>query len=142
MSDDAERIRRQMQDVRQEMGAEVKDIVHGARQLTDWHYYVSKHPWACVSGAFALGFLAAPGRAKAIAGSLDLDRLIAHMKQQGVAVGGGKAAASFLPGGLLGRVLATAGPLVARSAISAIVQRLAADAPQAADPTPSHPDAS
>jgi hypothetical protein len=141
MNDDAERIRRQMQNVRQELGADVKGIVHGTQQLTDWHYYVRKHPWACVTGAFALGFLAAPGRAKAIAGGLDLDRLIAHMKQQGMAVGGGKAAASLLPGGMLGRILATAGPLVARSAINAIARRLAAGNDQPAEITPSYPEA-
>jgi hypothetical protein len=141
MNDDAEHIRRQMQNVRQEMGADVKDIVHGAQQLTDWHYYVRKHPWACVTGAFALGFLAAPGRAKKLAGNLDLDRLIAHIKQQGVAVDGASAAASLLPGGLVGRILATAGPIVARAAINAVAQRLAADSANAPEPTPSYPDA-
>lgn len=141
MNDDAERIRREMQNVRQEMGADVKGIVHGAQQLTDWHYYVRKHPWACLTGAFALGFLVAPGRAKALAGNLDLDRLVAHMKQQGVAVGGASAAASLLPGGLVGRILATAGPLVARAAINAVAQRLAADGDHAPQPTPSYPEA-
>ena len=141
MSDDAENIRRQMQNVRQEMGAEVKDIVHGARQLTDWRYHVRTHPWACVAGAFALGFLIVPARkAAAAAKDVNLDQLIAHLKNQGLDVTGGRAA-SFAPGGMLGRAIAAAGPFVARSAINAFAQRLAGAKESAAGHSPSHPHA-
>jgi len=130
-----------MQDVRQDMGAEVKDIVHGARQLTDWRYHVRTHPWACVAGAFALGFLVVPARkAAAAAKDANFDQLIAHLKNQGLDVTGGRMA-SFAPGGMLGRVLAAAGPIVARSAINAVAQRLAAANDSAAERSPSHPHA-
>jgi hypothetical protein len=141
MSDDAEYIRRQMQNVRQEMGADVKEIVHGARQLTDWRYHVRTHPWACVAGAFAVGFLLMPARkAAAAAKDVNVDQLLTHLKNQGLNVAAGRAA-SFAPGGMLGRVIAVAGPYVARTAINAIAHRLAATNDEAAERSPAPPHA-
>jgi hypothetical protein len=141
MSDDAEYIRRQMKNVRQEMGADVKEIVHGARQLTDWRYYLRTHPWACVAGAAALGFLVVPTRkAAGAAKDLNVDQLLAQLKSQGFNAAAGRAA-SFVPGGLLGRVIATAGPIVARTALNAIAARLAGANDREAESAPSHPNA-
>jgi hypothetical protein len=137
MSDDAERIRRQMQNIRQEMGAEVKDIVHGARQLTDWRYYVRHYPWACAAGAMSLGFLLMPGKKRGAAAAVNVDRLVAEIKNQlanqGLATPTN--VGSFAPSGIAGRLLATAGPFLARRAVEMIAQRLAA-APHDAETPP------
>src|SRR5262245_22564765 len=96
MSDDAERIRRQMQAIRQDMEGGVKGVVEGARQLSDWRYYVRQHPWACVAGAIALGFIAAPMRRKKVDGIPE--ELLAKLRSGGpvpaaaAAAGGGLAA--------------------------------------------------
>jgi hypothetical protein len=141
MNDDAENIRRQMQNVRQEMGADVQDIVHGAHQLTNWRYHVRTHPWACVAGAFAVGFLVVPARkAAAAAMGANIDQLVSQLKAQGLNVASGRAAA-FAPGGLLGRVIATAGPIVARAALNAIAQRLAGANVETTERAPSQPPA-
>jgi hypothetical protein len=132
MNDDAERIRRQMQDVRQDMGAEVVDLVRGARQLTDWRHYVRQHPWACVGGAFALGFLVSPARKKLLAANIDVDALVAQLKSKGLAAATG--AAPLYPGGTLGKLLAVAGPIVARNVANLVAQRLAAAAAAHHDP--------
>lgn len=140
MSDDAERIRREMQNVRQEMGADMQDIVHGAQQLTDWRYYVRTHPWACVAGAFALGFLVTPARKRVLPANADIERLLAELKNQGLAAATG--AAPLYPGGAAGKLLAVAGPFLAKSALKIIAQRLAAS-PEQHSPAAneSYPDA-
>lgn len=141
MSDDAENIRRQMQNVRQELGSDVKDIVHGARQLADWRYHVRSHPWACVAGAFALGFLVTPARkAMASARDVNLDQLISHLKNQGVDVTGGRTG-PFTPSSLLGRVATAAAPLVARTVMNVVAQRLAEGGQRTSEPSPSPTDA-
>ena len=119
MSDEAERIRRQMQDVRQEMGRDVHEVVERAKELSDWRYYVRKHPWACMGSALALGFLAMPGR-KIPVGGPDMQHLVNQLKKHGLSVAAGGAA----PGGLVTRALAIAGPLVLRSAVAMVAKRL------------------
>jgi hypothetical protein len=138
MSDDAERIRRQMQHVRQDMGADVQGIVRGARELIDWRRYVRLHPWACVAGAFALGFLASPARKRMHSASADMDRLIAQLKSRGLAAATG--AAPLYPGGAAGKLLAVAGPLLAKSVINIVAQRLARGPSPDSHPAASHPD--
>lgn len=125
MSDDAERIRQQMQNLRREVGADVHDIVHSARQLSDWRYYVKHFPWACVGSAFALGFFVSPARKKLMPGGVDAKSLLAHLKAQGLNVTPGRAA-GFAPGGMAGRLIGLAGPFVMRQASEMIKQRLRA----------------
>jgi len=121
MSDEAERIRRQMQDVRLEMGRDVHEVVERAKELSDWRYYVRKHPWVCMGSALAIGFLAMPGRKAvgAIAGP-DVQHLVDQLKKHGLNVAAGTAA----PGGLVGKALAIAGPIVLRSAVAMVSKRL------------------
>jgi hypothetical protein len=124
MSDEAERIRQQMQNVRKDVGADVQGIVHGARQLSDWHYYVRKYPWACVGSAFVLGFLVTPARRKLLTG--DPRHILEQLRESGL-LNATTAAAPLAGGGLAGKVLAVAGPILLRSA-SAMVARHFANA--------------
>lgn len=124
MSDEAERIRQQMQHVRKEVGADVQGIVHGARQLSDWHYYVRKYPWACIGSAFALGFLVTPARRKLLSG--DAGKILEQLRESGL-LNATTAAAPLAGGGIAGKVLAVAGPILLRSA-SAMVARHFANA--------------
>jgi hypothetical protein len=120
MSDEADRIRRQMQNVRQDVGDNVKDIVHGARQLSDWKYYVRRHPWACVGSAFALGFLAMPARRKSL--PEDLQKVVDQLRASGLGVSAGHAASG---GSLAGRLASMAAPIVARQVLPMVAQYLA-----------------
>lgn len=56
----ADNIRRKMNSVRYELDEEVQQVKQSAHQLTDWRYYVRKHPWACLGVATAIGFLVVP----------------------------------------------------------------------------------
>jgi hypothetical protein len=119
MSDEAERIRREMQNVRQEMGHDVHAVVERAKELSDWRYYVRRHPWMCAGSALALGFLAMPSRGTRTLAP-DVQRLISQLNKHGLTVAATKAA----PGGLLGQALAIAGPIVLRNAASLLARRL------------------
>jgi hypothetical protein len=132
MSDEAERIRQQMQHVRQVVGDDVKGIVQGARHATDWRYYVRRHPWACVGSAFALGFLATPARRKLLTG--DAHKIFEQLRASGL-VTAATGATPLAGGGLAAKVLAVAGPLLVRGAASLMAQHLAAgkSPPEAAD---------
>ncbi|HYO24456.1 MAG TPA: hypothetical protein VEQ85_05855 [Lacipirellulaceae bacterium] len=130
MSDDAERIRQQMQHVRRDMDAGMQDIKLGAKQLSDWRYYVRQHPWACVGSAFALGFLVTPARRKMLPGAnVDMKALVEQLQAHGVSVGGKTTTAS---GGLAARLIAMAGPFLLRNASSILAQRLQAAGKQRA----------
>lgn len=56
----ADDIRREMRQVRSDLGEDVKDIVSQARTLTDWRTYTRTHPWVCLGCAAAIGYLAVP----------------------------------------------------------------------------------
>jgi hypothetical protein len=132
MSEDAERIRQQMQHVRQEMGAGMQDVVHGARQLSDWKYYVRRHPWACVGSAFALGFLATPARRKVLTDKVDVASIVEQLKRHGVDTGSlGAGLAAGAGGGLASRAFSLLWPILLRNAGAMVAQHLAARGPAA-----------
>jgi hypothetical protein len=119
MSDEAERIRRQMQAIRQDMGDGVQEVVAGARQLSDWRYYVRRHPWACVGGAMALGFMIAPMRRRK---KFDVspDDLVAQLR-----AGGAAPAAAVAGGGIAATVAKMAAPIVLRGVSALVARKLA-----------------
>jgi hypothetical protein len=124
MSDSSEKIRRQMRDIRRGMGVEMQDLVQSAQQLSDWRYYVRKFPWICVGSAFVAGVLLSPKSRKfsAAAGQkADWDKLIAQLKQTNL---GAEMHGSPLTNGLLGRALALAAPILARSATNYIATHM------------------
>jgi hypothetical protein len=132
MSEDAERIRQQMQHVRQEMGAGMQDVLHGARQLSDWKYYVRRHPWACVGSAFALGFLATPARRKVLTDKVDVASIVEQLKRHGIDMGSlGAGLAAGAGGGLASRAFSLLWPILLRNAGAMVAQHLAARGPAA-----------
>lgn len=62
----AEDLRRQMRQVRRDLGAGVEEIVDQAKTLTDWQHYVKSYPMACLSAAAILGYLLVPARRQVI----------------------------------------------------------------------------
>ena len=115
---DAENIRKQMRNIRREMGADVKHIVHSAQQLSDWRYYVRKFPWMCVGSAFAIGLMLAPSRRKA--GNAEWEKLAAQVQKARLADLGISASVGQ---GLFKKLLAVAGPIAARSAVNFLANR-------------------
>lgn len=131
MSDEADRIRRQMQNVRQDVGDNVKDIVQGARQLSDWRYYVRRHPWACVGSAFAVGFMAMPGPRKSL--PADLQKVVEQLRASGFGVTPAPTAGG---GSFAGRLVALAAPIVVRQVLPMVAQYMtAAKGEQSRSPT-------
>ncbi len=62
---DSEQIRVQMARIRSELSDDVGEVVEQARELTDWHLFVRRHPWWCVGAAAAAGFMVVPSQSKA-----------------------------------------------------------------------------
>lgn len=61
-SPSADDIQRQMSQIRCDLHEDVRGIVENARVISDWKYYVRRYPWACMTGAAALGYLVVPRR--------------------------------------------------------------------------------
>jgi hypothetical protein len=58
----AEEIRAELARTRGRLLDEAIAVRGGARELADWRYYVRRFPWAALSVAGALGYLAVPRR--------------------------------------------------------------------------------
>lgn len=129
MDDPAERIRRQMHEIRREVGADVQGIVDSAQELSDWRYYVRRNPWLSVGAAFAVGFMVSPRR-REIMKRLEGVDVKSLLSQAGLAAA---PAAALGGGGLAMKVLAFVGPIAARSAASYIAHRFGGAAPPADD---------
>jgi hypothetical protein len=121
MSDSAEDIRRQMQDLRRSATGEMKELVDSAKTLTDWRYHVKHHPWICVGAAFALGYLIVPRKRRVP--SADAQELAALLRKYHVGV---TTEPTQPPRGIVKSAIGAAIPLVARSAMNLAQQRLAA----------------
>jgi hypothetical protein len=110
-----------MQDVRRDVGEDVRGIVETAKTLSDWRYYVKNHPWACVGAALAAGFVLAPrGRHKA---PPDMQELAALLKKYNVPVAPPRAGNQGLARTLVG----LAAPIVMRTVMTAAQQRFGAN---------------
>lgn len=62
----ADAIRERMKVVRCDLGDDFDDVVMSARQMANWHSYVRRYPWACMTGAALAGFLIVPRRVELI----------------------------------------------------------------------------
>jgi hypothetical protein len=62
----AEDLRAQMREIRGKLPQDVRDIVSGAKQLTDWRFYVRQFPWGSLATAATLGYLAVPRRVEVV----------------------------------------------------------------------------
>ncbi len=150
MSDnrDAESLQREMARVRDVLVDEVEGIVTNARELSDWRYYVRRHPWACVGAAAAVGFLAVPRRLQVV--TPDAESLAKLAKQNRLVVT--PRVEPQKSGGLTASLLTLGANMLFRSAIAFVGQQMAkhmadaqqeprastASAPPGADHPPNH----
>jgi hypothetical protein len=138
MSEDADSIRERMQNVRRSVGDDVEGIVHTAKALSDWRYYVKNHPWACLGAAFAAGFMLMPKR-KLPKGD-DARQLIELLRANKISLGA-MGATPFGPGtgGLAKTLLAVAAPAVTRAVMTYVGERFAAGGQPPQAPPPEAP---
>ena len=61
-SDEIQRIRAEMAQIRCDLNDDVEGLVEHAREMTDWRYYVRAYPLASAAAVAALGYLAVPRR--------------------------------------------------------------------------------
>ena len=61
-SQEANAIRKRMEEVRCDLDQDVQGIVEGARDMRDWRSYVRTYPWVCAGAALAVGYLLVPSR--------------------------------------------------------------------------------
>ena len=61
-SQEADDIRRQMEQIRCDLNHDVEDLVVHAREMTDWRHYMRQYPWASMAAAAAVGYLVVPRR--------------------------------------------------------------------------------
>jgi len=120
-SPDVEDLQQQMAALRVDVHRDVEGIVHSARELTDWRYYLRKYPCTCLGSAALAGYLVVPSRAKTIAP--DVDTLVALAKKHKLFIT--PQAESVKRGGLLGTILGLAMPMLMRSATGFVSQQLA-----------------
>ncbi len=64
---ETDEIRRRMSLIRRDMHVNIKTAVQSAERLFDWTAYVKSHPWIAITLAAGAGFLAVPGRRRAVA---------------------------------------------------------------------------
>lgn len=95
MSREADQILNEMATLRREVDEDVDDLVLGAKEMTDWRYYMRKYPWVCIGGAVAIGYFAIPSRievmrpeADEIATLAKREKLVVEPKQQAKTRGG------------------------------------------------------
>jgi len=63
-SEDVDALLNEMRAVRSNLGNDMEKFVENARVMTDWHYYVRRHPWLTVGAAAAIGYLLIPSKPK------------------------------------------------------------------------------
>lgn len=61
-SDEADAIRRQMQQIRVDVREDVASLIGRVHDYTNWRYHWRNHPWWCLGTATAVGFLLVPRR--------------------------------------------------------------------------------
>lgn len=118
-SPDPEELQRQMRAIRSELGVEVHDLVQNARDLTDWHVYVNRYPWACLAAAAAVGYLIVPHARKTIVPDADSLLELAKHHQLKVEAPGAKKS-----GGLLSKAAGMAATFALRAAMTALTRKL------------------
>jgi hypothetical protein len=65
-SHDADEIRRQMREIRQDVGRDVNVLMSRVHDYASWRYHWRNHPWVCLGTAAALGFIAVPARTRTV----------------------------------------------------------------------------
>lgn len=62
----ADEIRREMSQLRGQLGSDVDGLAGHARQLVNWRHYVRAFPWGAVAAAAAVGYAIVPRRLEVI----------------------------------------------------------------------------
>jgi hypothetical protein len=108
----AEEIQRQMARIRCSLNDEVGEIVHSARVMSNWQYYVRTYPWVCAGVAVALGYLVVPHRlevmspdAKTLAKLAEQNRLLVRPEAEPQKRGGALGSVVSLLAGMFVRSL-------------------------------------
>ena len=60
-------IRERMAAVRQQIHERSDEVETRTKELSDWRFYVRRHPWASVTSAAVIGYAIVPGRTKSAA---------------------------------------------------------------------------
>jgi hypothetical protein len=117
----ADEIRREMQRTRSRARAEAGEVVEGARQLADWHFYPRHFPWATLGVAAALAYVAVPKRKEVVrADSDELEKLVREHKLLLEA----RSANEPVKKGLAATLLATAGAALMRAGMTYATHQL------------------
>ena len=67
----ADEIQEQMATTRRQIHERSDEVVTQTKELSDWRFYVRRHPWVSVTAAAVIGFAIVPGRAKTTDGDPD-----------------------------------------------------------------------
>ena len=59
----ADEIQEQMATTRRQIHERSDDVLIQTKELTDWRFYVRRHPWVSVTAAAVIGYAIVPGRA-------------------------------------------------------------------------------
>ena len=118
-AESSEEIQREMLRIRSEVRDDVEGIFDRAEQLTDWRYYVRRHPWLCVAAAAAVGYFVVPQSHRIV--MPDADALVRAVKQAGISPDHSAAPvrSTWLQAGL-----GIAGSILARQAVSIAGRKL------------------
>jgi hypothetical protein len=65
-SNEADEIRHRMAQLRSELHHDMRGVVAGAKDATDWRSYIRKRPWLAIGVAFAAGYLVVPRRSTVV----------------------------------------------------------------------------
>jgi hypothetical protein len=126
----ADDIRRQMYVVRHRMSHEAAGVADGARQLTDWRFYVQNFTGPILAACAVLGYALVPAK-KGEPDSLRRDRADSREEHSSAQAASRPAAAKA---GFANTLLTSAGNLVLRAALAYAGQQVAQafkpDAPQ------------
>ena len=60
----ADEIQEQMVTMRRQIHERSDEVATQTKELTDWRFYVRRHPWASVTAAAVIGYAIVPGRSK------------------------------------------------------------------------------
>jgi len=121
---DAEEILRRMAQIRRELHQDVREVVASAEAVTDWHRYIRMYPWAAVGVAFAVGFVIVPRRHKSVPRDLATQADVARVREVVEDVKDKAKDKKVRRGGILGALVAFAGPIAMRAAQGYAVQYL------------------
>lgn len=120
MSQDAEPIQRRMEAIRGQLDHDVEDVVRSAKRMVDWRVHVSRHPWAAVGLAAAVGYFVVPKRVEVT--RLDAHALLDLDRRKQLVVEPGPT--PHTKGGVAGKLVSFVTHAAVRGALAYLAQRI------------------